>query len=70
MLQFEEQRLRLTAVKAELIDLGEALGIEDAKKEIVCLEEQTADENFWNDMAAGQKVLQKISQLKNKVSAY
>ncbi len=70
MLQFEEQRLRLTAVKAELVDLGEALGIEDAKKEIVSLEEQTADENFWNDMAAGQKVLQKISQLKNKVSAY
>ncbi len=70
MLQFEEQRLRLTAVKAELVDLGEALGIEDAKKEIVSLEEQTADENFWNDMAAGQKVLQKISQLKNKVNAY
>ena len=70
MLQFEEQRLRLTAVKAELVDLGEALGIEDAKKEIVSLEEQTTNENFWNDMAAGQKVLQKISQLKNKVSAY
>ncbi len=70
MLQFEEQRLRLTAVKAELIDLGEALGIEDAKKEILSLEEKTTDENFWNDMAAGQKVLQKISQLKNKVAAY
>ena len=35
MLQFEEQRLRLTAVKAELVDLGEALGIEDAKKEAI-----------------------------------
>ena len=70
MLQFEEQRLRLTAVKAELIDLGEALGIEDAKSEIASLEEETTKENFWNDMAAGQKVLQKISQLKNKVSAY
>ncbi len=70
MLQFEEQRLRLVGVKADLTDLGEALGITDAKCEIVKLEEQTAQENFWNDMAAGQKVLQKISQLKNKVAAY
>ena len=70
MLQFDEQRLRLTGAKDELVDLGEALGIEAAKKEIVTLEEQTADENFWTDMAAGQKVLQKISQLKNKVAAY
>lgn len=70
MLQFDEQRLRLTGAKGELVDLGEALGIESAKKEIATLEEQTADENFWTDMAAGQKVLQKISQLKNKVAAY
>ncbi len=70
MLQFEEQRLRLTAVRADLTDLGEALGIEGARDEIGRLEEQTTNENFWNDMAAGQKVLQKISQLKNKVGAY
>ncbi len=70
MLQFDEQRLRLTGAKDELVDLGEALGIESAKQEIATLEEQTADENFWTDMAAGQKVLQKISQLKNKVAAY
>ncbi|MBQ6818390.1 MAG: peptide chain release factor 2 [Clostridia bacterium] len=70
MLQFDEQRLRLTGAKDELVDLGEALGIEAAKQEIATLEEQTADENFWTDMAAGQKVLQKISQLKNKVAAY
>ena len=70
MLQFDEQRLRLTGAKDELVDLGEALGIEAAKKEIGELEAKTTDENFWTDMAAGQKVLQKISQLKNKVAAY
>ncbi len=70
MLQFDEQRLRLTGAKNELVDLGEALGIEGAKGEIITLEAKTADENFWTDMAAGQKVLQKISQLKNKVAAY
>ena len=70
MLQFDEQRLRLVGAKEELVDLGEALGIEPAKQEIAVLEEQTANENFWTDMAAGQKVLQKISQLKNKVASY
>ncbi len=70
MLQFDEQRLRLVGAKDELVDLGEALGVESAKKEIEELEAKTTDENFWTDMTAGQKVLQKISQLKNKVSAY
>ena len=70
MLQYEEQRLRLTAVQADLTDLGEALGIDAAKEEIGVLEAKTTEETFWSDMAAGQKVLQKISQLKNKVAAY
>ncbi len=70
MLQYEEQRLRLTAVQADLKDLGEALGIDAAKEEIGVLEAKTTEETFWSDMTAGQKVLQKISQLKNKVAAY
>jgi peptide chain release factor 2 len=70
MLQFDEQRLRLTGAKDELLDLGEALGVESAKEEIATLEEQTTREGFWDDMANGQKVLQKISQLKNKVQSY
>ena len=70
MLQFDEQRLRLTGSQAELIDLGEALGIKAAKQEIAELEENTAKEGFWDDLTASQKTLQKISQLKNKVQAY
>ncbi len=70
MLQFEEQKLRLTGAEAELTDLGEALGIQQAKEEIAALEAQSAQDGFWNDLAASQKVLQKISQLKNKVQAY
>lgn len=37
MLQFEEQKLRLTAAKDELDDLGEALGISAAKEKIASL---------------------------------
>lgn len=70
MLQFEEQKLRLTAAKDELDDLGEALGISAAKDKIAELEDQSAAEGFWDDLENSQKVLKETSKLKNKVSAY
>lgn len=70
MLQFEEQKLRLTAAKDELDDLGEALGISAAKEKIAELEAQSAAEGFWEDLENSQKVLKETSKLKNKVSAY
>ena len=50
MLQFEEQKLRLTSAKDELDDLGEALGISSAKEEIAELEKQAAADGFWDDL--------------------
>lgn len=70
MLQFEEQKLRLSAAKDELDDLGEALGISAAKEKIAELEAQSAAEGFWDDLENSQKVLKETSKLKNKVSAY
>ncbi len=70
MLQFEEQKLRLTAAKDELDDLGEALGISAAKEKITELEAQSAADGFWDDLENSQKVLKETSKLKNKVSAY
>ncbi len=70
MLQFEEQKLRLSAARPELDDLGEALGISDAKNEITRLEEQAAGDGFWDDLENSQKVLRQTSKLKNKVSSY
>ena len=68
MLQFEEQKLRLSAARPELDDLGEALDISDAKNEITRLEEQAAGDGFWDDLENSQKVLRQTSKLKNKVS--
>ncbi len=70
MLQFEEQKLRLTAAKDELDDLGEALGISAAKEKIAELEAQSAAEGFWDDLENSQKVLKETSKLKNKAAAY
>ncbi len=70
MVQFEELRLSLLDNTEKLKQLGEALGIDSTVKEIGELEEQTAQEGFWNDLEQSQKIQQKISRLKNKVNAY
>ena len=70
MIQFEEQRFRLTASKDGLKDLGEALNISGALSEIEKLEAESATEGFWNDLEHSGKVQQQISRLKNKVGAY
>ena len=70
MLQFEELRLELNDNKQKLSELREALGLDALKEDIATLEEQTAAEEFWGDIENSQKVLQRISQLKNKVANY
>ncbi len=70
MLQFEEMRLQLQEQEGALNDLADAIGIKSTQDEIARLEEQTAAEGFWNDLANSQKILQRISFLKNKLKAY
>lgn len=70
MLQFEEQKQRLESYHADLMDLGEALGLTVLKKEIAELEEKSSAPDFWDDLENSQKVLQSIRQKKNKIEAY
>ena len=70
MIQFEELRLRLLESEKPLEELAAALGLKEMSEEVETLEKQTADENFWGDLANSQKVLQRISMLKNKIKAY
>ena len=70
MLQFEELKLALDELKPDLSDLEEALDLKAAGEEIEKLEAQAAEPEFWNDMSHSQKILQRTSTLKNKVSKY
>jgi peptide chain release factor 2 len=70
LLQFEELKLLLEGMHPELADLGEALGLENAKNEVAELEETAAEQSFWNDMENSQKILQKLRQLKDKIETY
>ena len=70
MVQYEELRLHLEELEPGIRDLKEALGISLLLPELEKLEKQSADPNFWDDMQASQKVLQRISAIKNKIAIH
>ena len=70
MIQYEELRLALLEQEKPLKELYESLGIESVKEEIEKLEEQTASEGFWNDVAAANAVNTKLAGLKNRLKKY
>ena len=70
MLQFEELKLSLEAMKPEIDDLASALGLAQMKSEIQQLENRAAEPGFWDDMDNSQKILQRTANLKAKVEKY
>lgn len=67
MLQFEELKLNLEAMKPEIDDLASALGLGQMRNEIQQLENRAAEPGFWDDMENSQKILQRTANLKAKV---
>ncbi|NLL46366.1 MAG: peptide chain release factor 2 [Clostridiales bacterium] len=70
MLEFEEYKQKITALKPDLATLSAALKTEEAEKEIEALEAESAQDGFWSDMEHSQKVLKRIKQLKGKCETY
>ena len=70
MLQFEELNLELSSYEDKLKDLAEALGLKAMAEEVKELEEQSAQDGFWDDVQNSQKIVQRTATLKNKIKAY
>ena len=70
MLEFEEYKGKLNALRPTLDDLQEALHLEEAKREIAELQEESAQDGFWNNVAHSQQVQQRIKQLQTKCEKY
>ena len=70
MVQFEELLLELQALKPEIDDLSDALGMNSLLSEIKQLELKATEPGFWDDVEKSQKVLQRTGALKGKVEAY
>ena len=70
MLEFEEYKGKLNALKPTLEVLRGALKLEPAQKEIEELEAASEREGFWNDVANSQRVQKRLKVLKGKVEGY
>ena len=70
MVQFEELLLKLQALKPEIDDLSDALGMKGMLSEIQQLELKATEPGFWDDVEKSQIVLQRTGSLKGKVEAY
>ena len=67
ILQFDEYKSKLLALKPTLQELAEALGLEAAMQELDLLQAESAADGFWNDMEHAQKVTTRIKNLQDKI---
>jgi len=61
MVDFYQQRQQLEKLAKEVIDVYDAMKIDDLKKEVADLTEQQHAEGFWNDVDKAQEVSRKIT---------
>ncbi len=67
LIEYDVYKQKLRDLSPELEKLSAALGIESARQEAARLEDETAQDGFWNDLERSQKVQQRLKQLQNKV---
>jgi len=70
MIEFDEYKGKLNALKPTLTDLGGALKLDDARRELEELRAAQEQEGFWNDVPSAQKNQQRVSQLEGKIEKY
>ena len=70
MIEYDEYKQKLLAQKPVLEELKQALNIDAAREEYARLQDESAQEGFWNDMEHSQKVAQQIKRLENKIHAH
>jgi peptide chain release factor 2 len=67
MLQFDEYKVKLNNLKPDLEELGQALGLEAAEREVDMLQAESAADGFWDNLEKAQKVQQRLKNLQDKL---
>ena len=70
VIEYDEYKQKLLALKPTLEELEQALGIPAARQELKGLQIETETEGFWNDVTHSQKVAQQIKRLENKIKKH
>ena len=55
LIEYDVYKQKLRDIEPELTKLSAALDIESAKQEAARLEDETAQDGFWNDLERSQK---------------
>ena len=70
MIQFDEYRLKLEALKPKLDELAVSLNLDAAKNELERLHAMQESHGFWDDPEKSQKVVVKTKLLEGKIEKY
>lgn len=70
MLEFEEQKLRLSGAEGELQNLCDAISPKKLAAEIEELEAKTTQPGFWDNREGSEKTLKTIGEKKAKLETY
>ena len=68
LIEYDEYKQKLRDLGPELEKLSAALDMDSARAEAAKLEDETAQDGFWNDLERSQKVQQRLKQLQNKIA--
>ena len=68
LIEYDAYKQKLRDLKPELDKLSAALDVDAARQEAARLEDETAQDGFWNDLERSQKVQQRLKQLQNKIA--
>ena len=68
LIEYDVYKQKLRDLGPELDKLSAALDIESARQEAARLEDETAQDGFWNDLERSQKVQMRLKQLQNKIT--
>ena len=70
LIEYDEYKQKLRDLGPELDKLSAALDMDGAQAEAAKLEDETAQDGFWNDLERSQKVQQRLKQLQNKIARH
>ncbi len=70
IVQLEEAKRQLIALRPDIADLGQALRVEALAAQVEELEQMTLAPDFWNNAANSSKILRTIKQAKETVDGY
>ena len=70
IIALEEAKYKLQGLRADVVELGSALKIDELRRTADELEAKTLDPDFWSSQENSSKILQTIKQTKDKIEAY